>query len=423
MKPMFSAAIVLATFWQSPLAQGHQTSPKAAKPPTAVGEAYSATVGQRPSQVASSIPVIVNDDGFSNFTDGHYRDRESLESALKAAYSGGNVSILEWTLGPCGTFTFGTKIGDVFGDGVTEFARHGDQIASQVVHQMIAKGDDPLKVVIEICHKIKVKAFISFRMNAVYLPPFEYFNGRWFDQHKNAKIVGKDGKFTLNYSYAYQEVRDFRLNIIKEALAFHPDGLNLDFNRNPPFFGYESGLIHEFKKRFGDIDPKTLSESDPRWFDLRASYMTSFVKGCRKALDATGPGKRLSVRIDADKWYVYACDVPRWIKEGLVDIVIPTKRGYGGFDIDLAPFLQMCRGTQCQIFFGEEAGLSGHDLTPEEDKARARGEKVSSGSSALNAAQFRERALRWKDNGADGVHLFNVPLKPAIYAAIHNATK
>lgn len=367
------------------------------------------------------IPVIVNDDGYSGFTDGHYKDRKSMEDAFKAAYGAGNVSILEWTIGPCGTFTFGTKLGDVVGDGVAQLPRRGDQIASGVVHQMIASGDDPLKVAIEAGHSLGMSVFISFRMNAVYLPPYEFFNGRWFDQHKNMKVMDKNGKPALNYSYAYQEVRDFRLGVIKEALAFHPDGLHLDFNRNPPFFGYEPGLIQEFKKRFGDVDPRTLPVDDPRWFKLRSSYLTAFVRACRKALDATGPGKRLSVSIDADNWHAYACDVPGWIKGGLVDIVIPTKHGFGGFDIDLAPFVAMCKGTRCQIFFGEEFGLSGHDATPKEDQARARGEKVYSGSTAQSPAQLRERALRWVAAGATGVHMFNAPLRPNVYEAIHHS--
>jgi hypothetical protein len=212
------------------------------------------------------------------------------------------------------------------------------------------------------------------------------------------------------------------LSIIREAVGYGVDGLNLDFVRHPPFFGYEAVLTDGFERLYG-IDPKTLPEDDPRWFDFRAGIMTDFVRNCRDILDEAGADLRLSVRIDADGWCKQACDVPRWIREGWVDILVVTRHGLGGFEIDLEPFVEMCRGTDCRLFFGEEHTTAGHDLTPEEDKRLARGEKLDVVNEALTPAQYRNRTQRWVHEGAVGVHVFNAPLTPAVYAAIRGANE
>lgn len=369
----------------------------------------------------TEVPVIVNDDGFSHFHSGRYKDKATLKNALKEAYSNGDVEIFEWCLGPCGVFTYGTKIGDVLGTGIEEFPRRGDKLAAETVHRMIENGEDPLRVVVDTCHEIGIKAYASFRMNSVYPPPYEdLFNGTWFKERYQLRCLDREGKTTWKFSYAYPELRAFRLSIIKEAVSYGVDGLNLDFVRHPPFFGYEPVLAEPFEKIYG-IDPKTLPEDDPRWFDFRAPIMTDFVRNCRKTLDEAGSGKGLSVRVDADEWYGQALDVPRWIREGMVDIFVVTQHGLGGFAIDLKPFVEMCEGSECRIFFGEEHSTAGHDLTPEEDKRLARGEKLELEQGNLSLEEYRSRARKWVEEGADGVHLFNAPLSPEVYGAISGA--
>lgn len=370
---------------------------------------------------ASGVPVIVNDDGFSFFHSGRYADRESLVKALRGSYSSGQVEILEWCLGPCGVFTYGTKIGDIFGEGVEEFPRRGDKRAAETVRAMIEAGDDPLKVVVETAHDIGVDVFASFRMNSVYGPPYkDLFNGTWFKERYELRCKNKDGEHIWKFSYAYPEVRQFRLDIIREAVGYGVDGLNLDFVRHPPFFGYEEILTEGFERIYG-IDPKSIQEEDPRWFDYRAAIMTDFVRNCRRVLDEAGTDLRLSARIDADGWYKQGCDVSRWVREGLLDILVVTQHRLGGFEIDLTPFVEMCRGTDCRLFFGEEHITSGHDLTPEEDKRLARGEKLDLKRGHLSTDDYRERTRRWIREGADGIEVFNAPLTPSVYEAIHGA--
>jgi len=90
-------------------------------------------------------------------------------------------------------------------------------------------------------------------------------------------------------------------------------------------------------------------------------------------------------------------------------MLIVSEHGLGGFEFGLQPFVEMLEGTDCTLLFGEEATTSGHDLTPEEDKRLARGEKVERERGSLSKVDHCRRALRWYAHGADGVHIFNGP--------------
>jgi len=67
----------------------------------------------------------------------------------------------------------------------------------------------------------------------------------------------------------------------------------------------------------------------------------------------------------------------------------------------------MASGTACAVCFGEEAALSGHDRTPEEDKAIAEGKMKPPHYDILSLQQYCDRARRWYIMGADGIHVFN----------------
>jgi hypothetical protein len=67
----------------------------------------------------------------------------------------------------------------------------------------------------------------------------------------------------------------------------------------------------------------------------------------------------------------------------------------------------LARGSGCAVLFGEEAILSGHDRTAEEDRLIAAGKMQPPASNLLSREQYETRAARWYAAGADGLHLFN----------------
>lgn len=95
-------------------------------------------------------------------------------------------------------------------------------------------------------------------------------------------------------SFAFAEVRSYKLDLVREILAYPVDGLLLDWLRtgdirdNPQTddqgvadFGYEQPNIRVMQKRFG-IHPADLPNNDPRWVQVRAEPITQFMRDLRQ---------------------------------------------------------------------------------------------------------------------------------------------
>jgi hypothetical protein len=258
--------------------------------------------------------------------------------------------------------------------------------------------------------------YASLRMNGDYsagwmgesLP--RMLNSTFWWQHPEFRVRGKKGEDQTKLSYAFPEVRAFKLDILREAAERDIDGINLDFLRHPPCFGYEEPLIAAFKAKHGQ-DPREIAADDPRWLQLRADIMTGFLREVRKLLNEAGAEKKrhlgLSARVDWKEYKSHGCDIDTWLKEGLLDYLVIAQHTLGGYEFDLAPFVQKARGSGCAILFGEEATLSGHDRTPAEDKAIAEGKMKPPVREVFTLDQYKSRAAKWYAAGADGIQLFN----------------
>jgi hypothetical protein len=236
------------------------------------------------------------------------------------------------------------------------------------------------------------------------------FNSRFWWEHPAFRIRGQQGQDQTKLSYAYPEVRKFKLDILREVAARDIAGINLDFLRHPPFCGYDEPILKTFQEQY-HTDPRGVPPDDPRWHPLRAQIMTTFVRGVRKLLDEEGQRKHrrlgLSARVDWKQYQAWGCDIAGGLQEGLFDYLVVAQHTLGGYEFDLTPFVQMARGTGCAVLFGEEGITSGHDRTPAEDKLIAAGKMKPPPSGTLTLEQYQARAARWYAAGADGVHLFN----------------
>ena len=109
------------------------------------------------------------------------------------------------------------------------------------------------------------------------------------------------------------------------------------------------------------------------------------------------------------EYAILGCDIATWLKASLLDDLVIGQRTLGGYEFDLAPFVQLAReaGTGCAVLFGEEGIVSGHDLTAAEDKLMKAGKMAAPQRDSLSFEQYQTRAARWYAAGADGIHLFN----------------
>jgi hypothetical protein len=361
--------------------------------------------------------VIVNDDGFSAFFSGRYKNADDLRQQV-ASYADTSVAVFEWCITSGSRVNFPSKTSELIGTGVTDFGRRGDQLAADTLRRLATEGTDTLDIVAHACRTNRILCYASMRMNGDYAPSAKddslsrQFNSDFWRAHPEFRVRGPKGEDRTKLSYAYPEVRAFKLAILRDAATRDIDGINLDFLRHPPFFGFEEPLVKLFQEKHG-VDPRPLPVTDPRWGPIRAEFMTTFLRDTRKILDAAGEkhGRRLglSARIDHREYAVLGCDIATWLKAGLLDYLVVGQRTLGGYEFDLAPFVQLARGagTGCAVLFGEEGIVSGHDLTAAEDKLIKAGKMAAPQRDSLSLENYQTRAARWYAAGADGIHLFN----------------
>ena len=359
--------------------------------------------------------IIVNDDGFSQFHSGRYRTAADLRDRV-GSLADTQVAVFEWCIVAGSRVNFSSPVHELIGEGVPAYPRRGDQLAAETLMRFRDEGADTLQIVADACREDGIECYASMRMNGDYsakawdglIAPF--FNSDFWAGHPGFRQKTAGGLEQTRLSYAYPEVREFKLSILREALERDIDGINLDFHRHPNFFGYEDPMLKAFTDRYGE-DGREAPLDDPRWEPLRAAHMTEFVRETRRLLDEAlknrGRHLGLSVRVDWQKYRTWGCDLETWLSEGWLDYLVVGQYGLGGYEFDISPFVAMAKPSGCAVLFGEECILDGHDTTAAEDKLIAAGKLEKPRRGTLSQSDLERRAARWYADGADGVHLFN----------------
>ena len=167
-------------------------------------------------------------------------------------------------------------------------------------------------------------------------------------KHPEYRWRHRDGRpYYSQLSFAFPEVRKYKLAILKELLRKYPiDGLFLDWIRtgdvrdNPQTDadgvadnGYEKPLMEKFKSAFG-MDPRELPNGDERWVRLRAEPQTEFMRAARKLARSQKRPVPVAVMV-GHPWHYRGMmdkidgnlrglllDVNAWAREGLIDAAV-----------------------------------------------------------------------------------------------------
>lgn len=212
---------------------------------------------------------------------------------------------------------------------------------------------DPLRAFTDLAHQNGIKLFASIRLIGAANPVIRYpINwARFRMNHPEWAKIDKDGYPCAHPSLAYSEVRQHWLAILREALDYGIDGISLVLNRCSPFVMYEKPVLDSFVEKYG-IDPRTLPEEDPRWQEHTAEYLTQFVREVR-ALVNEKPGRELAVIFKGfpdevqEGFICNGTDVETWIKEGLVDYLMPSQKS---FYPDQVAYWRKLAGDRIQIW-------------------------------------------------------------------------
>ena len=361
--------------------------------PTAAYVAYVKLVPLSESEVAAieedrrpNAPtkrLIFMNDGFSDFGTHRPTTAEKVCEWLEPMRDA-DFKTLFWGTAKGDVINYPSDVATMFGVGVTDYPREGDRQCGESMQVLAGKGVDSLRTVVDCCHSMGVDVHVSFRMEAFQCsPPFdEFFTGDVYRDHPEWRCVDIDSREIARMSYAFPEVRELVLSILREmATRYDIDGVNPIFNRGAPFLLYEEPLVEGFKEETG-LDPRTLDERDARYLRYRAGVMTDFMRTLRNEMDEIGHerGRKLEISThvlnNEETDLFYALDVRAWVEGGLIDNLIsyPWRDG----ELDVEYFGRLTRDTPVR-FYPE---MMPRRMSPEE---------------------YRQLALRYYEAGADGL--------------------
>ena len=294
-------------------------------------------------------------------------------------------------------------VGDVAGrtyDNAWSYAK------SENVREMLERGEDPQEAVIIRGRELGLDVFCSVRMNDNHLNGLQPEDLArldllgWVREGMGASnltqmriehpewLLGKETVpwFACSWNFEVPEVREHKYAIIEEVCGRYDwDGLEMDWLRHyshlPEDDGYRMRYVLTDLQRRVRRMTNELGEKRGRPFYLAA---------------------RVSGTLESS--YRIGFDIPTWIKEGLVDILIPA--GGHGTDpsIDVATYLDLCRGTDVVVYPGLDIylpSISGGMMVAQEQFVGPEGAELK------EKMWYRGLTSRYHNAGADGIYLFN----------------
>jgi len=172
---------------------------------------------------------------------------------------------------------------------------------------------------------------------------------RFTRENPDSRWVRRDGSFFRSQqSFAFQKVRDYKLALVKEILAYQADGIFFDWIRtgdvrdNPhtdsdgvALYGYETPNVEAYKAKYG-ADPQSIPNNDEGWVRIRAEPQTVFMRQVHESIERQSPGLVVSAMVHnpwgyrgsptdtpyKDNLFGLLLDTRTWAEEGLVDEIV-----------------------------------------------------------------------------------------------------
>ena len=330
--------------------------------------------------------IIYNWDGAPH---GYSEVPQSLEAFLDKTYApliDTQVGALFWCIGEHAT-RWPTDdleiVGDVHGRRYESAHRY---IHTENIRHMLDRGEDPQKALIDRGRELGIDVYASVRMND------NHFNGAQPEDladlhdteltqlridHPDWLLGDRTSEwFALSWDLSVPEVREHRLAHVRELCTKYDwDGVELDWQR------------HAFHL------------PDDEAYRLRY-VLTDLQRAIRTMTDEIGRQRgrpffvaaRVSGSLERCRQIGY--DIPAWIGEKLVDVLIPAANAATDPAIDVEAFQNLCGDSDIALYPGFDGGLPGTPVGPEDSETKDR-------------MRTRAIASRYHRGGADGIYVFN----------------
>lgn len=330
--------------------------------------------------------IIMNNDGCDvlYFPQGEKATVEGFLAKRTTPLAGTQVDAIAFcpTSSGFSYFTHQTKVGTVL-------ARSGHEFGIQpntrnIAQELIELGTDCLQAVIDFGHQHKMEVFWSMRMNDTHdtehrpdkpyflFPPLKSEHPDWLvGNHVQRTPYGR----WSSVDYARPEIRELAFRFIEEVCRqYDIDGVELDFFRHLCYF-------------------KSTATGGAA-SDQERAMMTELLARVRTMTETVGRQRGrpilMAVRVPDSVGYCrdMGFDLERWLRDGLVDLLITTcyfRLNPWEYSVEL--------GHKCDV-----------PVYPCLSDSRVRGETRFHRSST---ASYRGRAMNAWAAGADGLHVFN----------------
>ena len=262
-------------------------------------------------------------------------EREEFEAAVDEL-AGTPVDVLMFGLADGRTFFHDTKVGEIWGDPVRKWPHLIFRRARQNVKMMLARGQDPLRIV---CERARAKGMLLYPTLLVNQWMFgttpeedvRASNFRWKNRHLEIGAAGDLEEFPgkTHLDFKHEAVRRERLAVIREVLNNYPvDGFELQLNYAGPYFFH------------------------PDQVAAGRDIMSSWVAQVHEAVKASGEDRHLviTVPVDLDRAYSRGLHVLRWIRDGSVDVLVGASHNSMDHVADFRPLVKAARGSSCRVY-------------------------------------------------------------------------
>jgi hypothetical protein len=293
--------------------------------------------------------------------------------------AGTRVDTFVYGFGAGPTMFHDTKVGEIWGSHLKRLPGLHAWRAYENVKSLIDRGLDPLNVLIERAHDKGLHFYASLRQSHGIDPKDadNEFNWQFRIDHPEWCLKG-EGKY--NFNFVHPEVRAERFVIIEETVnRYDVDGFEVDWLLSPHFF-----------------EKDEIEQNTP----ILTEYMRQIRQAVAKAAQERGRPIALGARVlpTAAGNLSVGLDVPTWMKEGLLDFVVPNYYVDQQMDANF-PFewlVDLARAGGCQVYPAIQANV------------------ISVGGHEATAAHYYAGAASYYDRGADGLYFpwFQWPVGP-----------
>ena len=379
--------------------------------------------------------VLIDNDGHSVFYMNMFTNQADMAN-YTGKYRNTDIQGVVWCVGDTVEVNYKSRIAPLCFGGVTDFQRPPDKRIHDIVRYYIATGKDTLDAAIEVCRNNGLSCLVSLRMNKSVNPTYDY--GRSFplyEKFRSMFVYKQDGTRGTYLSYGFKKIRDHALSLIAEVAERDPDGIILDFTRCPPYVGFHPDLVNKFTEKFNKFKPefretynidknKPIDPDDPRWLKIKSEPLTELMRKVRKIVDKKreeNPGFLSVVHVFHKRLLRESgIDINTWIDEGLIDVlIIGSSLAYSKLvPWSMPEFAYRAKKNGITVYCQLDSHYNGHDPTPAEERARARGEKVVVEARNVTEEYYRKTAYKFYAEGADGVLIwdgfFNLGVVPEL---------